>query len=69
MCVKLYAGTVLESAMNGTIVMSVSASDGDTPRTAEGFGDVRYSLSGESAVFFTIDPISGEIKVFLVKCT
>lgn len=49
--------------MNGTIVMSVSASDGDTPKTTEGFGDVRYSLSGEGAAFFTIDPVNGEIKV------
>lgn len=51
--------------MNGTEVMNVTATDGDAPRSAEGFGDVRYSLSGENAAFFNIDPVSGVITVSL----
>ncbi|KAG8278461.1 hypothetical protein J6590_019089 [Homalodisca vitripennis] len=60
---QIYQGSVLESATNGTLVMNLSATDGDVSRTSDGFGDIRYSLSGENAASFVIDPVIGQIKV------
>lgn len=41
----------------------MAATDGDAPNSDRGFGDVRYSLSGENARSFLVDPLSGSIQV------
>lgn len=58
-----YKGSVLESASKGTPVLNVSAIDGDNLKGNEGFGDIRYYLTGENAVLFSIDPMTGQIIV------
>ncbi|RZF46512.1 hypothetical protein LSTR_LSTR009294 [Laodelphax striatellus] len=60
---KSYKGSVLESANQGTPILTVKATDGDMARGANGFGDIRYAISGENAGLFEIDPLSGDIKV------
>lgn len=55
---------VLESAPKDTHVLKVEAFDQDEANTTLGYGDIRYSLTGENANLFTIDPLTGEIKVF-----
>jgi hypothetical protein len=41
----------------------VRASDLDIDDNRTGYGAVRYSLSGESAALFVVDPVSGAIKI------
>jgi len=43
------------------VVLSVRANDKDLPTSQNGI--VRYHLGGENSNLFTVDPISGEIKV------
>ncbi|XP_009490133.2 protocadherin beta-15 [Pelecanus crispus] len=59
---ELYVGQVLENAPEGSVVLSVVATDGDVGVN----GDISYQLSqavGQSHSAFTIDPTSGEIKL------
>ncbi|XP_024085574.1 cadherin-23-like [Cimex lectularius] len=58
-----YKGQIYESAAKGTIVLNVKAVDGDEFNTTLGYGDIKYSLSGENAALFSIDPNSGTITV------
>lgn len=61
-----YHTSVLESTRYPTHVLSVAATDGDAAGQVgaeRGFGEVRYSLSGESARAFVVDPLSGSIRV------
>ena len=55
---KMYAARISENADVGTVVLTVSATDGD----AGSFGLITYSLTGENAKFFSIDA-SGTITV------
>ncbi|XP_074958415.1 protocadherin beta-15-like [Phalacrocorax aristotelis] len=59
---EVYIGQVLENAPEGSVVLSVVATDQD-----EGVnGDISYQFSqavGQSDSAFTIDPTSGEIKL------
>ncbi|KAF9823771.1 hypothetical protein SFRURICE_000014, partial [Spodoptera frugiperda] len=54
-----YDGVVAEHAEGGTSVLTVSAVDKDEGE----FGEVTYSLSGDSANLFNIDPKTGIITV------
>ncbi|NXU33397.1 PCDBD protein, partial [Thalassarche chlororhynchos] len=59
---ELYVGQVLENAPEGSVVLSVVATD----RDAGANGDISYQFSqavGQSHSAFTIDPTSGEIKL------
>lgn len=63
---QIYHTSVLESTRYPTHILVVSATDGDAPSSASdsrGYGDVRYSLAGESARSFLVDPVSGTIQV------
>lgn len=55
---KSYTTQIPEHSPVGTVVLTVSATDGD----AGSFGLITYSLTGENAKYFTIDA-SGTIKV------
>lgn len=59
----MYHGQIFESAIQGTPVLTVEATDGDMANTSAGYGDVMYSLSGESMALFTVNSITGEIVV------
>ncbi|NXI73276.1 PCDA4 protein, partial [Anseranas semipalmata] len=55
---KLYIGRVLENTPEGSVVLSVMATDADVGLN----GDISYRFSqavGESQLPFTIDPVSG----------
>ena len=54
---------MLESAKHPEAILTVKASDLDINNNDTGYGAVRYSLSGESANQFIIDPVSGVIAV------
>ncbi|XP_042646303.1 protocadherin beta-15-like [Tyto alba] len=59
---ELYVGQVLENAPEGSVVVSVVATD----RDAGPNGDITYEFSqavGQSNSAFGIDPVSGEIKL------
>ncbi|XP_019328747.1 PREDICTED: protocadherin beta-15-like, partial [Aptenodytes forsteri] len=59
---KVYVGQVLENAPEGSVVLSVVASDRDVGAN----GDIAYQFSqavGQSPSAFAIDPTSGEIKL------
>ena len=61
-----YHTSVLESTRYPTHILAVSATDGDSASSgseSRGYGDVRYSLAGESARSFLVDPVSGTIQV------
>lgn len=64
---KDYKVSVLESAKPLQVVLNVRANDADSANTPEeikrGYGIVRYSLAGENANLFKIDPITGTIQV------
>uniref|UniRef100_T1IAK5 Cadherin domain-containing protein n=1 Tax=Rhodnius prolixus TaxID=13249 RepID=T1IAK5_RHOPR len=60
---SVYHGQIFESAVQGTPVLTVEATDGDMANTSAGYGDVMYSLSGESMALFTVNSITGEIVV------
>lgn len=51
----------MESSPKGTVVLSARANDKDLPTSQ--YGMIRYHLGGENSNLFTVDPISGEIKV------
>ena len=55
-----YTTDVVENAPNGTLVFSVSASDGDAE---EPNNDIVFSLSGPRSNVFYIDPTSGDVIV------
>ncbi|XP_072929429.1 cadherin-87A [Epargyreus clarus] len=57
--VPAYEAAVPEHAPVGTSVVAVSAVDGDEDE----YGEVRYSLSGDQASLFSIDPVSGVVTV------
>ncbi|XP_065499814.1 protocadherin beta-15-like [Caloenas nicobarica] len=59
---ELYVGQVLENAPEGSVVLSVLATDLDVGPN----GDISYEFSqgmGQSDSAFVIDPVSGEIKL------
>ncbi|XP_069628977.1 protocadherin beta-15-like [Haliaeetus albicilla] len=59
---ELYIGQVLENAAEGSVVLSVVATDGDAGRN----GEVSYQFSqavGQSHSAFAIDPVTGEIRL------
>lgn len=62
-----YKISVLESAKAPKIVLNVRATDADSSNTEQeikrGYGEVRYSLTGENANLFEIDPMSGNIQI------
>lgn len=64
---KDYKISVLESAKPLKIVLNVKATDMDSSDTEQeikrGYGEVRYSLTGENANLFEVDPILGNIQV------
>lgn len=64
---KDYKISVLESAKPSKIVLNVKATDMDSSNTEQeikrGYGEVRYSLTGENANLFEIDPVLGNIQV------
>lgn len=64
---KDYKISVLESAKSSKIVLNVKATDMDSSSTEEeikrGYGEVRYSLTGENANLFEVDPVMGNIQV------
>lgn len=64
---KDYKISVLESAKPSKIVLNVKATDMDSSNTEQeiqrGYGEVRYSLTGENANLFEVDPITGNIQV------
>lgn len=59
----VYHAKVIESAYKGSPVITVEAFDADEANTTLGYGDVRYSLTGENAALFSINSTTGEIKV------
>ncbi|KYQ51361.1 Cadherin-23 [Trachymyrmex zeteki] len=64
---KDYKISVLESAKPSKIVLNVQALDMDSSKTEQevqrGYGEVRYSLTGENANLFEVDPIMGNIQI------
>ncbi|XP_076753802.1 cadherin 74A [Xylocopa sonorina] len=64
---KDYKISVLESEKPLKIVLSVKATDMDSSNTeqevARGYGEVRYSLIGENANMFEVEPITGNIQI------
>ncbi|XP_076643103.1 cadherin 74A [Halictus rubicundus] len=64
---KDYKISVLESAKPSKIVLNVKATDMDSSATEQeikrGYGEVRYSITGENANLFEVDPISGNIQI------
>ncbi|KAL6429278.1 hypothetical protein ACFW04_008175 [Cataglyphis niger] len=64
---KDYKISVLESVKPSKIVLNVKAMDLDSSNTEQeiqrGYGEVRYSLTGENANLFEVDPITGNIQI------
>ncbi|XP_012288169.1 cadherin-87A [Orussus abietinus] len=64
---KDYKISVLESSQAGKIVLNVKATDMDSSNTEQevkrGYGEVRYTLTGENANMFEIEPITGNIQI------
>lgn len=64
---KDYKISVLESEKPSKIVLNVKATDMDSSNTEQevrrGYGEVRYSLIGENANMFEVEPITGNIQV------
>ncbi|KAL0099048.1 hypothetical protein PUN28_020237 [Cardiocondyla obscurior] len=64
---KDYKISVLESAKPSKIVLNVQAVDMDSSKTEQevqrGYGEVRYSLTGENANIFEVEPIMGNIQI------
>lgn len=65
-----YKISILESTKPSKIVLNVKAMDMDCSNTEQevkrGYGEVRYSLTGENANLFEADPITGSIQVTVV---
>ncbi|XP_033194669.1 cadherin 74A isoform X1 [Bombus vancouverensis nearcticus] len=64
---KDYKISVLESVKPPKIVLNVRATDMDSSSTEQevkrGYGEVRYSLVGENANMFEVEPITGNIQI------
>lgn len=64
---KDYKISVLESEKPAKVVLNVKAMDMDSSNTEQevkrGYGEVRYSLTGENANMFEVEPITGNIQV------
>lgn len=64
---KDYKVSVLESAKPGKVLLNVKALDMDSSKNPQevkrGYGEVRYSLTGENANLFEVDSITGQIQV------
>jgi len=64
---KDYKISVLESTKSSKVILNVNAMDVDCSNTEQevkrGYGEVRYSLTGENANLFEVDPITGNIQV------
>ncbi|XP_051155276.1 cadherin-23-like isoform X2 [Leptopilina boulardi] len=64
---KDYKIAILESATPSKIVLNAKATDMDSSNTEEekqrGYGEVRYSLTGENANMFEIDSVNGNIRI------
>ncbi|PNF39070.1 hypothetical protein B7P43_G04343 [Cryptotermes secundus] len=58
-----YKTRVFESAKYPESILTVRANDLDMDDNKTGYGAVRYTLSGESAALFVIDPVSGVIQI------
>lgn len=58
---QIYRTSLVESSPKGTVVLSARANDKDLPTSQ--YGTIRYHLGGENSNLFTVDSISGEIKV------
>lgn len=54
---------MFESAKYPEAILTVRANDLDLDDNKTGYGAVRYTLSGESAALFVIDPVSGVIQI------
>jgi hypothetical protein len=67
---KDYKISVLESIKPSIVVLNVKAIDMDSSSTEQevrrGYGEVRYSLTGENANLFEVDPIIGNIQVRII---
>jgi len=67
---KDYKISVLESIKPLMVVLNVKATDMDSSSTEQevrrGYGEVRYSLTGENANLFEVDPIMGNIQVGII---
>lgn len=68
---KDYKIAILESATPSKIVLNAKATDMDSSNTEEekqrGYGEVRYSLTGENANMFEIDSVNGNIRVSFIN--
>lgn len=68
---KDYKISVLESMKPSMIVLNVKATDMDSSNSEQeiqrGYGEVRYSLTGENANLFEVDPINGNIQVNILQ--
>lgn len=64
---KDYKISVLESDKPSKVILTVKATDIDSANSESeiqrGYGIVRYSLTGENANLFQIDPTNGTIRV------
>ncbi|KAJ8680655.1 hypothetical protein QAD02_016442 [Eretmocerus hayati] len=64
---KDYKISILESDKPPKVILTVKATDMDSANSEaeikRGYGVVRYSLTGENANLFEIDPIAGSIKI------
>lgn len=63
-----YKISILESEKPTKVVLNVKATDMDSSNTEQevrrGYGEVRYSLVGENANMFEVEPITGNIQVW-----
>lgn len=64
---KDYKIAILESVTPSKIILNVKATDMDSSNTEEekkrGYGEVRYSITGENANMFEINSINGNVQV------
>ena len=61
-----YNISILESEKSSKVILTAKAEDADSSSMEEelkrGYGEVRYTLTGENANKFVIDPATGDIK-------
>ncbi|XP_043475497.1 cadherin-23 [Leptopilina heterotoma] len=64
---KDYKIAILESVTPSKIILNVKATDMDSSNTEEekkrGYGEVRYSITGENANMFEINSINGNVQI------
>lgn len=64
---KDYKVSVWESDGPSKVILNVKATDLDSANSEaeikRGFGVVRYSIAGENANYFEINPVNGSIRV------